>query len=48
MNDFVANILQNKFTACSYILLSDTRPQRHKRSQPKNWVVYYGRPKCLI
>jgi len=25
MNDFVGNILQNKFYACSYILLSRTR-----------------------
>jgi len=28
MNDFVGNILQNKFYACSYILLSGTRPKR--------------------
>jgi len=28
MNDFVGNILQNKFYACSYILLSSTRPKR--------------------
>jgi len=28
MNDFVGNILQNKFYACCYILLSGTRPQR--------------------
>jgi len=28
MNDFVGNILQNKFYACCYILLSDARPKR--------------------
>jgi len=28
MNDFVGNILQSKFYACFYILLSDTRPKR--------------------
>jgi len=28
MNDFVGNILQNKFYACHYILLSGTRPKR--------------------
>jgi len=28
MNDFVGNILQNKFYACCYILLSGTRPER--------------------
>jgi len=28
MNDFVGNILQNKFYAYCYILLSATRPQR--------------------
>jgi len=27
MNDFVRNILQNKFYACCYILLSSTRPK---------------------
>jgi len=26
MNDFVGNILQNKFYACCYVLLSGTRP----------------------
>jgi len=26
MKDFTGNILQNKFYACCYILLSDTRP----------------------
>jgi len=28
INDFVGNILQNKFYACCYILLSGTRPKR--------------------
>jgi len=28
MNDFVGNILQNKFYTCCYILLSGTRPKR--------------------
>ena len=28
MNDFVGNILQNKFQSCCYILLSNTRPKR--------------------
>jgi len=28
VRDFVGNILQNKFHACCYILLSDTRPKR--------------------
>jgi len=28
MNDFVGNLLQNKFYPCCYILLSDTRPKR--------------------
>ena len=28
MNDFIGNILQNKFYACCYILLSGTRPKR--------------------
>jgi len=27
MNDFVGNILQNKFYVCCYILLSGTRPK---------------------
>jgi len=27
MNDFVGNILQNKFYTCCYILLSDTFPK---------------------
>jgi len=26
MNNFVGNILQNKFYACCYVLLSGTRP----------------------
>jgi len=26
MNNFVGNILQNKFHACCYVLLSGTRP----------------------
>jgi len=28
MNDFVGNILQNKFYACCFILLSGARPKR--------------------
>jgi len=28
MNDLVGNILQNKFYACCYIMLSGTRPNR--------------------
>ena len=28
MNDFVGNILQNKFYACCYILLSSIHPKR--------------------
>jgi len=28
MNNFVGNILQNKFYTCCYILLSGTRPKR--------------------
>jgi len=28
INDFVGNILQTKFYACCYILLSGTRPKR--------------------
>jgi len=28
MNTYVGNILQNKFYACCYILLSGTRPKR--------------------
>jgi len=28
MNDFIGNILQNKFYACCYILLSGTPPKR--------------------
>jgi len=28
MNDFVGNILQTKFYACCYILLSGARPKR--------------------
>jgi len=31
MNDFVRNILQNRFYACCYILLSGTRPKRRCR-----------------
>jgi len=27
MNDFISNILQNKFYACCIILLSGTRPK---------------------
>ena len=30
MNDFFGNILQNKFYACCYILLSGTRPKRRR------------------
>jgi len=37
MNDFVGKILQNKFYACCYILLSGTRPKR--RCTP----IYLGR-----
>ena len=29
MNDFVGNILQDKFYACCYIFLSGTRPKRY-------------------
>jgi len=50
MNDFVGNILQNKFPVCWCILLSDTRPKCHQRSQPKIgvWGGDFRWTKCFI
>jgi len=44
MNDFVGNILQNKFYACCYILLSGTRPKR--RCTPNCYATYFTCNRC--
>jgi len=41
MNIFLGNILQNKFYACCYILLSGTRPKR--RCTPISTLLCYFR-----
>jgi len=42
VNDFVGNILQNKFYACCYILLSGTRPKRRYAHLPAALLCSFG------